>query len=363
MPFSRRSFLAATAGAVVAAPTLARSQTTSGKYSGQTLVVASWAHYGDDDPASLKRFEEMTGANVKNVYFTSEDGLLEMLRQGGLGKIDVTLPNLEYVLAGAKEGLFQPLDVSRVKTWASLEGRFRNVASIRYNGQIYAVPWVQGATSLTVNPTLVNPVPTSWKVLWDPANKGKVAFFDDPTTAVMTAALYLGIDPQNPDLDKIRKALLDLKSNVRLFWSSADDWNKAYLTGAITMGNLWSGLAGTLKSNGHPLEFILPPEGTVVWVDTWAIANNTPRLDLAYEWINFLTSKEYFVDWITHPGPNQQLAVPVNIDAIDALPKAAADRLQAYKIAHYSGPMALQAGISPDLLKSWTELWEEVKAA
>lgn len=361
MLLRRRSFLAATMGAALV-PRFARAA-GSGKFEGQTLVVASWQNYGADDPASLKHFEAMTGAKVKNVSFTSEDGLLQMLRQGGLGQIDVVLPNLEYVVTAAKQGLLEPIDQSRVTTWSSLEQRFRDLPSIRDGGKLYAVPWVQGATSLAINPTLVKPAPTSWKVLWDPANRGKVAFFDDPTTAIMTAALYLGEDPQKPNLDRIRKALMDLKANVKLFWSSADDWNKAFTTGAVTMGNLWSGLAGTLKANGHPLDFILPTEGTVIWGDTWAIARNAPHLDLAYEWVNFLTSKTYFVDWISNPGPNQELAVPVNLDAVSALPQKQADKLQAYKLSHYTGPAALQAGIAPDQLKIWTNLWEEVKAA
>jgi spermidine/putrescine transport system substrate-binding protein len=357
MTLSRRSLLAAGA-AFAALPAVARAQS----FKGQTLTVASWQDYGADDPATLKMFETMTGATVKNVYFTSEDDLLVMLREGGLGKIDVALPNLEYVQPGAQKGLFQPIDTAKIASWGALEPRFSGDDSIRMDGAVYAVPWVQGATSLACNPS-VTPTPTSWSVLWDPANKGKVGFFDDPLTAVMTAALYLGEDPQKPDLAKVRRALLDLKQNVRLFWSSGDDWNKAYATGAITMGNLWSGLAGTLKANGHPLDFILPDDGTVVWGDTWAIVKNTPHPDLAYAWVNFLTSPDYFSQWIGHPGPNQQLAVPVNAAAVKALPASAADKLMAGPLLGYSGQVALQTGITPKDLKKWTQLWEDVKAS
>ncbi|MCB8882036.1 extracellular solute-binding protein [Acidisoma cellulosilytica] len=358
MSFTRRSVLAA--GALMALPGIARAQTAA--FKGQALTVASWQNYGADDAATIKMFEDMTGATVKNVYFTSEDDLLQMLRQGGMGKIDVVLPNLEYVATGAQQSLFQPVDTSKVHSWSMLEERFSADPSIRLNGQVYAVPWVQGATSLAVN-TDVHPTPTSWKVLWDPANKGKVGFFDDPTTAIMTAALYLGEDPQNPDLAKVRTALLALKDNVKLFWSSGDDWNKAFTTGEITMGNLWSGLAGTLKTNGHPLDFIFPDDGTVVWGDTWAIVSKTPHLDLAYAWINFLTSPAYFTQWIGSPGPNQELAVPVNTDAVKALPQAAADKLMAGPLLNYKGKVALQTGISPAALKKWTQLWEDVKAS
>jgi len=359
MSLTRRSLIAA--GAVMALPGLARAQ--AGTFKGKTLTVAAWQNYGADDPATIKMFEDMTGAKVKNVYFTSEDGLLQMLREGGVGKIDVALPNLEYVQSAAQQSLIAPIDIAKVKTWGALEPRFANDPSIRLNGAVYAAPWVQGATSLAVNPTAFPTPPKSWAVLWDPASKGKVGFFDDPTTAIMTAALYLGENPQDPDLQKVRQALIDLKKNVKLFWASGDDWNKAYTTGAITMGNLWSGLAGTLTTNGHPVDFIFPDDGTVIWGDTWTIVKNAPNLDLAYAWINFLTSPDYFTQWISKPGPNQELAVPVNMDAVKALPKAASDKLMAGRLIGYQGKVALQTGIAPAALKKWTQLWEDVKAA
>ena len=104
MLMTRRSILAA--GALIATPGLARAQT--GAFKGKTLTVASWQNYGADDPATLKMFTDMTGATVKNVFFTSEDGLLQMLRQGGVGQIDACLPNLQYVLPGAQRSVEQP---------------------------------------------------------------------------------------------------------------------------------------------------------------------------------------------------------------------------------------------------------------
>ena len=329
---------------------------------GNTLTVLTWKSYGADDAWAVKEFEKETGAKVKFVYMNSEDGMLQTLQQGGVGKIDVALPNLEYVQPGVAKGVFQPIDQSKITTWSELSPQFTKLPSLRSGGKLYGVPWVQGATSLAVNPDVVKPAPDSWSVLWNPTNKGKVAFYDDPTTAIMTAALYLGESPQDPNLDKVRAALQKLKANTKVFWASADDWTKPYTSRAITMGNLWSGLAGTLKANGQPVDFIFPKEGTVRWGDNWAIVKDAPHPDLAYKWINFLTSKKYFVHWISKPGPNQELALPVNTAAVKALPKSAANKLQAGKLISYSGPAAFQAGIPLDRLQQWTQLWEEVKA-
>jgi spermidine/putrescine transport system substrate-binding protein len=373
MSYLRRNFIAALAGALMLAVIAgcggsSSSSKSSGGSSGSsaksggTLTVLAWKSYGADDPWAVKEFEKETGAKVKFVYMNSEDGMLQTLQQGGVGKIDVALPNLEYVLPGVSRGVFQAIDQSKISTWSQLSTQFTKLASLRSNGQLYAVPWVQGATSLAVNPDVVKPAPDSWDVLWNPANKGKVAFYDDPTTAIMTAALYLGENPQAPNLDKIRAALQKLKANTKVFWASADDWTKPYSTHAITMGNLWSGLAGTLKANGQPVDFIFPKQGTVRWGDNWAIVKDAPDVDLAYKWINFMTSKKYFVHWISHPGPNQQLAVPVNTAAVEALPADASDKLSAGKLLTYTGPAAFQAGIPLDRLQQWTQLWEEVKA-
>lgn len=329
----------------------------------QTLTVATWKSYGADDPWAVKTFEQETGAKVKFVYFSSESGMLQLLQQGGVGKIDLILPNLEYVKPAASENLIQPIDTSKINTWNSLEPSFRNQPGINFDGKTYAVPWVQGNTSLAYNPKAFTTPPNSWSALWDPKNAGKIGFFDDPITAIQTAAVYLHENPLHPNLDKVKQALETLKSRTKVLWSSADDWDKAYTSNAVTIGNLWSGLAGSLQASGTPLKYVLPSDGAIAWGDTWAIAKNAPDESLAYKWINFYTSKQYFVHWITHPGPNQELALPVNVDAVNALPASAKTKLEAGAILNFKGKIVFQSGIPLDTLNQWTQLWEQVKAS
>lgn len=336
---------------------------SGGSGGSKTLTVATWKSYGADDPWAVKTFEHQTGAKVKFVYFSSESGMLQLLQQGGIGKIDLILPNLEYVQPAASQGLIQPIDTSKISTWNSLEPSFRNQKSIVYNGKTYAVPWVQGNTSLAYNPKDFKTPVTSWSTLWDPKYAGKVGFFDDPITAIQTAAVYLHENPQHPDLAKVKQALETLKSHAKVLWSSADDWDKGYTSGAITIGNLWSGLAGSLQASGTPVKYVLPQEGAIAWGDTWAIANNAPEQSLAYKWINFYTSKQYFTHWITHPGPNQELALPVNVDAVKALPASAKTKLEAEAILNFKGKIVFQSGIPLQTLNQWTQLWEQVKAS
>ena len=350
------------AGGGSSSPTGAAGNGAAQQFAGKTLTVACWQSYGCDDPAILNNFKKMTGANVKLVYFTSEDGLLQMLRQGGTGKIDVALPNLEYTVKGYNEGLFQPIDTSKISTWNQILPKLRKVEAVKYHGKVIAVPWMTGETSLVVNPNDVHPVPDSWSILWDASSQGKVGFFDDPTTAVMTAALYLGEDPQNPNLDKVKNALQALKKNTRVIWSSGDEWNKAYLSGSITMGNLWSSQAVKLNQAGHPIQYIVPKEGTVAWVDAWTIVKGTSQPDLAEAWVEYLTSKDAYLAWSREDNPDNLPPLSTNKAAFDALPAKYKKRHPDSGIFTAPHSIAFQEGISTDLLNKWTQVWQAVKA-
>lgn len=324
----------------------------------KTLVVANWKDYGSDMDWVTAEFEKQTGAKVVHQYFNSEDELLQMLRTGGVGKIDVVLPNLAYVQPGKNEGLLQPIDEGKLEHLDALIPELVNSEALVIDGKRYGVPWVWGATSLAYNPETAKGDTNSWSMLWDPANKGKVAFFDDPTTAVMTAALKLGLDPHKPDLDAVRKSLTELKANVRVNWSSADDWTKAYSSGAIVAGNLWSGLAGTQIANGDSIKFVIPAEGGVGWGDSWSLVKDAPHEQLAYDWINFMTSKEFQERWAN--DKDRSSPAPANMEAQKALTPETRDRIQAHP--EWLKELALQTALPPETMQAWTELWQEVKA-
>jgi spermidine/putrescine transport system substrate-binding protein len=327
-------------------------------FAGQTLTVANWKDYGSDIPWAVKHFEELTGAKVVHQYFNSEEELLNMLRSGGVGNVDVALPNLAYLQPAIDDGLLQPVDSSRLKNFELLAEKLRAQKDLSRDGKLYGVPWMWGSTSLAYNTEAVEGPVDSWSVLWDPGNRGQVGFFDDAPTAIQTAALYLGEDPYDPDLERVRETLLDLKGNVRLFWASADDWTKAFSTGEITMGNLWSGLAGTQIANGDPVAYVVPKEGAVGWLDSWTIVKEAPHPELAYKWIDYMTSVAFQSRWAQ--DPDRSSPGPANLEALESLPKDVIARIQADPAM--LDKLTLQRAVPPQELEEWTKLWQEVKA-
>ena len=322
------------------------------------LTVMNWKGYGSDADYSAKVFEEMYNCKVEHVYFTSLEEMLTMLRTGGLGTIDALLPNSNVLLQAIQEGLIQPIDTSKLENYNDLRDDLKNFDdAIDDNGDVYGIPWAWGTTSLGYNTEVIDEEITSWKALWDDKYAGKVAYFDDYNTAILTAALYLEEeDPYNPDLVKIEEALLDLKANTRTYWSSYDDFLKPFSAGEIVIGNMWVGLASTIYRSGDPVNYIYPVEGAVGWSDFWAIAKDAPNYELALKWVDFMSGVQFQTDFANDPYG----AIPSNTKVLDSL----SDELKMAFFIYPEPPtnLVMQASQDEATKQAWLEVWNNVKS-
>lgn len=323
-----------------------------------TLTVMNWKAYGSDKDYSVPVFEEMYNCKVEHVYFNSLEEMITMLQTGGFGKIDCILPNTNYLRRCVEEGIIQPIDWPKLENYGYLRDDLRNFRdAYDADGNIYGVPWAWGTTSLGYNPDVITEPIDSWSALWSDEYAGKVAYFDDYNTAILTAALYLNEpDPANPDLAKIEEALMALKKNAKTWWDSYDSYTKPYLAGEIVIGNMWVGLASSIYREGTPLEYVYPKEGAVGWADYWAIAKDAPNYDLALKWIEFMISDQFQSDFVNDP----EGACPASEAVLNALSD---DMKKAFFIyPEPPGNLVMQAYQDEATRDAWLDLWNRVKA-
>ena len=152
-------------------------------------------------PGSTKNSSSKRG-KIKFVYFNSDSDEVTLIKNGGIGNVDVTLPNIAYVQLMAADGLLEPIDTSKVSDYSQVDSKLRTQPSLTYQGKMYSVPWAWESTSLVYNPHTVKTKIDSWSALWDPKFKGQIAFYNDPQTAIETAAIYLHENPYDPKLNK-----------------------------------------------------------------------------------------------------------------------------------------------------------------
>ena len=329
-------------------------------FEGRTLVVANWQDYATDSDYGEQVFEEMYNCNVEHYYINSYPELLQTMQNGGSDDIDVININPMYIQEFYNQGMIEPVDTSAVSNYADLRTDLADIDDVKTeDGDILGVPWVWGTTSLFYNADEVDGSQiTSWSDLWDSEYAGKVAFFDDYTNCIMIAALTLGEDPYNPDLDAVKDQLMSLKSNIRTVWSTYDDFMNAYNNGQVVIGNTWGSMAIQLKAEGANIEYIYPEEGTIGWCDYWCTVADSEENDMALAWIDFCTSPDFQNNMAT--GQDQVYA-PANQAVLDELSDETLQNLWIYPSAPENMYMSLY--MDSDTLAAWSDLWTEVLAS
>lgn len=320
-----------------------------------TITVLNWQGYGTDEAWSVKAFTEKTGIEVVHDYYSSESEMLTKLRTNP-GAYDLVVLNAARCAQAVAEDLLQPIDFTKVPNTKTVDNALLTNPNFSKDGKGYAVPWVWGMTSLAIREGL--PVPDSYAVLADPAYKGRVAFDDDAVINVGLGALMTGQDMNDPkDLAAVTAALKSIKPNVKLLWSTEDQWNKSFAAKEFDLSVFWSGGSVRSKRNSKlPVTFVVPKEGAVGWVDGLGIPASAPNAEGALAFANWMIDPTFYVEWATKVGA----PASANTAAIDALPADDLSR-QVHK-ADYLKTMSIMSALPDDRREAFNNLWQEVKA-
>ena len=77
--------------------------------------------------------------------------------------------------------------------------------------------------------------------------------------------------------------------------------------GEAAMGVMFSGDALYVMSENEDLDFVIPEEGTNVWIDGWVIPKNAPNKENAEKFIDFMCHPDVALknfEYITYGTPN-----------------------------------------------------------
>jgi len=335
---------------------LALAAAGSAPAAADTIRVLNWQGYGTDEDWAVKAFEDETGHTVEHEYFNSEQEMLTKLRTNP-GGYDVVLINSAYTPQAASEGLIQPLDMSKLKNAPDLIPDLRDNANLMMDGEHYGASWVWGATSFAINKDKMAP-PDTIEALWADDMEGRIGWRDDAVESVQLTAIALGQPINAPtDMAAIREKLRALKPQIRTFWTSENDWNQYMASGEFDAATYWSGSAARSATNFElPVEFVIPKEGAIGWLDGLSLAKDAPNPDAAYAFIDWMIAPEFYVKWDTDIGA----PASANGAAMAALPEGAFNREVLAKAAD-EGRLKFMGPIADDTRKEMLELWQETK--
>src|SRR5579863_2426269 len=263
-----------------------------------TLSLLVWEGYAD--PSFVHEFEEQNHCKVSASYMGSSDELVAKLRGGSASNYDVISPSSDVATTIASSGLAAPLDLSKIPSYTQLSEKLRSLPLVRVNGAVYGVPFTWGPNPLLYDTTFFSKPPESWAILWDPKLKGKISAWDELSTIDMAAQL-LGYDKPDPnhlfnlsdeELENVKKKLLELKPNIRKYWTSGGELTNLFENHEIVAAMGWPLMTNQLRKAGFPIGETIPKENTTGWIDHLVITAASRHKELATQFLEYMIEAE-----------------------------------------------------------------------
>ena len=251
----------------------------------QVINVYIWG--GEIPKQVIDQFEKETGIKVNFSTYDSNETLYAKLRASKKTIYDVILPSSYFVERMQKQGMLTRIDKTKISNLQNLDPFFAN-HDYDANNQ-FSLPLVWGTTGLFYNRGHINHSLTTWNQLWSKDYNNKLLLLDDSREIFAIALMSLGYSPNDESKQHIAEAyqkLLSLIPNIKLF--SSEGIQAILIDEDSFAGVVWNGDAYKAQNENKLIEFTLPPEGYVIWVDCLAIPAHAPHLKEAYTFINFL---------------------------------------------------------------------------
>jgi spermidine/putrescine transport system substrate-binding protein len=258
------------------------------------LNFANWEDYIDvdskQDPTgpgtTLDQFIKETGIKVSYKTVISDDDpflakILPVLQAGQDTGYDlINIDNGGYIERLIRLGFLVPLDHQYLPNFAKYASP--SVTNPIFDpGNTYSVAWQSGFTIIGYNSKVVDPAPTSFADLLNPAYKGKVGMFKNNQDLPGAALVYLGYDIQKSTPDQWKKAA-ELLTKQRDDGIVRDYYDQSYIDALenheTVITQAWSGdlfIASAPKSyggDGYPeIKASIPKEGGILWTTSLCI--------------------------------------------------------------------------------------------
>ena len=293
-----------------------------------TLIFANWELYIDpgpnDDPQrspTLANFRDETGIETtytENIldnqsFFATIQPDLEAGNPPGYDIIVMT----DWMIGNMiRLGYLERIDVARDVP------NFLEHAADKYKdptydpGNLHSVPWQSGITGIAYNPAIVDEEITSLAQLLDPAMiekySGQIGMFSEMRDSMSFALLYNGVDPTQATLEQAQAAqdvLLAQAPHVRDYYGN--EYTDPFQSGNLAITMAWSGDVFQMQFDNPDLQFVVPDEGAVLWVDNMCIPKGAEHPNDALAMMNHVYNPDaaaQMTEWINYicPVPEAQ---------------------------------------------------------
>ncbi|OQB24058.1 MAG: hypothetical protein BWY11_01431 [Firmicutes bacterium ADurb.Bin182] len=249
-------------------------------FEGETLVVGVWGGTIEKvlRESVVEPMEEELGCSIELVLGGSSDRVVKLYTEKDNPSMDVYGLNIRESADAIINGVAAPVNPE-----LSNFDQLYDFAQVGGYGQSIM------AYGICYNNELVTEPITSWKDLWRPELKGKIAFSNFPgsegAAIIYVTAEAWGLDLEN-DPDAVFAKLAEL-GPFPFFYTNLDELFLEIEQGNVHAAAIFNSYSNDYIAQGFPCTFVYPSDpGAILAKDTWVIAKNSKHMALAEEFVN-----------------------------------------------------------------------------
>lgn len=321
------------------------------------VIVYNWGEY--IDPETIRMFEEETGIKVIYDEFETNESMYPKVESGAVA-YDIACPSDYMISRMIDNGMLSEINYDNMPNAKNNIGAQYYEQSRGFDPENkYAIPYCWGTVGILYNKTLVDEPITRWAQLWDEKYADDILMQDSVRDAFMVAEKLNGDSMNTLDLTELTAAkdlLIKQKPLVQAY--VVDQVRDKMIGGEAAIGVIYSGEAIYTQKENPDLVYVIPEEGTNVWIDSWVILKNAPNKENAEKFIDFMCRADIALmnfDYITYSTPNIAARELIEDESIKYSEIAFPDLSQYDNLETY-----VYLGEDGDSL--YNELWKEVKA-
>ncbi|MFD2174025.1 spermidine/putrescine ABC transporter substrate-binding protein [Rhodobacter lacus] len=250
----------------------------------EPLVISNWDGYLAPD--AIETFNAATGNSAELVlHATNEEIMGKLIAAKGKG-YDVVFVSSPFAEVLHNLGLAEDLDHAKLPNLANLYPEATELAHDK--GNAFSVPYTWGTTGLCYRADLTA-APASWSDLLAPSAEvsGKTTMLATERWLLAAGFLAEGYSVNETDLAKLeqtRDRLIAAKKTL-LAYDDTTFYSKL-VSGEAVLVQAWDGWCNYGITENNQIKYVIPKEGSDLWVDTMVILKSSEHKDAAYAFVN-----------------------------------------------------------------------------
>lgn len=278
---------------------------TMKNHSEEKVIVYNWGEYLD--PKTIELFEEETGISVTYEEYETNEIMYPKIVSQAIA-YDVVCPSDYMIQRMIENDLLAEINLDNIPNIKNMDPTYMEQSKSFDPKNKYSVPYCVGTVGILYNKSMVKEPVDSWDILWNPKYKDSILMQDSVRDAFAVALKRLGHSINSTEVDQLAAAAEDLMEQKPLVQAYVVDQVRDKMIGnEAALGVIYSGEAGYTKRENPDLEYVIPKEGSNVWIDSWVIPKNAQNKENAEKFINFMCRPEIALmnfEYLTYSTPN-----------------------------------------------------------